>query len=189
MTKDNHLLGSFELSGIPPAPRGVPQIEVTFTIDANGILAVAAKDKSTGKSNSITIKNEKGRLSREEIDRMVDEAKRFEEEDNRMRAKVAARNGLEAYALSVRAALDEHGAKLEEADRQEAKRAVDECLAWLEKNQTADKDEIDYQEKELKSVANRIMTKLHGGGPQPSGCGQQAGAQQNYGGPTVEEVD
>ena len=101
MTKDNHRLGTFELTGIPPAPRGVPQIEVTFDIDANGILNVSAMDKSTGKSKSITIKNEKGRLSQSEIDRMVNEAKQYEAEDNAQREKAAARNALEAYVFQV----------------------------------------------------------------------------------------
>lgn len=93
MTKDNNVLGKFELTGIPPAPRGVPQIEVAFELDANGILKVSAADKGTGKSESITIKNDKGRLSQEEIDRMVEEAEKFAEEDKLQKEKIDARNG------------------------------------------------------------------------------------------------
>ena len=188
LTKDNHLLGHFELSGIPPAPRGVPQIEVNFEIDANGILSVSATDKSTGKKNSITIRNEKGRLSKEDIERMVNEAKQYEEEDKAMREKIAARNGLEAYALSVKSALEEHGEKLGVEDRETARRAIEECLQWVERNQTAEMEEIKDHEKTLKDVTQKIMTKMHQQGqPGPSSCGQQAGS--SYGGPTVEEVD
>ena len=108
MTKDNHLLGHFELSGIPPAPRGVPQIEVTFDIDSNGILNVSAKDKSTGKDNKITISNDKGRLSKEEVDRMVQEAEQHRAEDEQQRERVNARNSLEAYAFQMKSTIDEH---------------------------------------------------------------------------------
>ena len=190
MTKDNHLLGSFELSGIPPAPRGVPKIEVSFNIDANGILNVAAEDKSTGKKNTITIKNEKGRLSDAEIQRMLDEAKRFEEEDKQMREKVAAKCKLEGYAFQVKQALDEHGSKLDQADRDRARSACDETLTWVERNQTAEIDEIQAKEKELEGICRSIMSKLHGAGAQQPGgasCGQQAGSAHS--GPTVEEVD
>merc|ERR1711951_260540 len=107
MTKDNHQLGKFDLTGIPPAPRGVPQIEVTFDIDANGILNVSASDKSTGKQNKITITNDKGRLSKEEIDKMVGEAEKYAAEDEQQRQRVAAKNGLEAYVFSVKQALEE----------------------------------------------------------------------------------
>ena len=195
MTKDNHRLGTFELTGIPPAPRGVPQVEVTFNIDANGILSVSAEDKSTGKKNHITIKNEKGRLSDAEIQRMLDDAKKFEAEDKQMREKVAARCKLEGYAFQVKQALDEHGAKLEQTDRDRARAACDDTIGWIERNQTAEIDEIQAKEKELEAVCRSVMSKLHGAGSQP--CGQQASGpsaggfgQGNYpGGPTVEEVD
>ncbi|KAF8373536.1 hypothetical protein PRIPAC_79965 [Pristionchus pacificus] len=191
LTKDNHQLGNFELSGIPPTPRGVPQIEVVFEIDANGILAVTATDKSTGKKNAITIKNEKGRLSKEEIEKMVQDAAKYEEEDRKTRDRVAARNGLEAYALAVRSALEEHGGKLESNDREEGKRAVDETIQWIDRNQAADKDEIDFKEKELKGICQKIMAKLHGSNGNQQNCGQQAGGFGgfNNNGPTVEEVD
>ncbi|GMR49077.1 hypothetical protein PMAYCL1PPCAC_19272 [Pristionchus mayeri] len=189
LTKDNHLLGSFELSGIPPAPRGVPQIDVVFEIDANGILAVSATDKSTGKKNAITIKNEKGRLSKEEIERMVEEAAKYEEEDRKTRDRVAARNGLEAYALAVRGALEEHGEKLERKDREDGKRAVDETIEWIERNQCAEKEEIEFKEKELKGISQKIMAKLHGANGGSQNCGQQAREGGFNNGPTVEEVD
>ena len=107
MTKDNHLLGKFELSGIPPAPRGVPQIEVTFDIDANGILNVSAQDKSTGKQNKITITNDKGRLSKDEIERMVNEAEKYKADDEQQRERISARNALESYAFNMKSTVDD----------------------------------------------------------------------------------
>lgn len=121
MTKDNNLLGKFELTGIPPAPRGVPQIEVSFELDANGILKVTAGDKGTGKAESITITNDKGRLSQEEIDRMVEEAAKFADEDKAMKAKIEARNGLENYAFSLKNQVNDKdglGGKIEEDDKE-----------------------------------------------------------------------
>ncbi|PIC38284.1 hypothetical protein B9Z55_010344 [Caenorhabditis nigoni] len=192
MTRDNHRLGTFELSGIPPAPRGVPQIDVTFDIDANGILNVSAVDKSTGKSNKITIQNEKGRLSQADIDRMVNEAKQFEKEDAEQRDRVSARNQLEAYAFQVKQALDEHGSKLPSDDSTRAKEAVEETLRWLDANSLAEKDEIEAKDKELKGVCQSILTEMHQGS-QPSGCGNPESSgfnSSNYPqGPTVEEVD
>ena len=106
MTKDNNLLGKFELTGIPPAPRGVPQIEVTFDIDANGILNVSAADKSTGKENKITITNDKGRLSKDEIERMVNDAEKYKEEDDKQKSRISSKNGLESYAFSMKVSLN-----------------------------------------------------------------------------------
>ena len=120
MTKDNNLLGKFELTGIPPAPRGVPQIEVSFELDANGILKVTAGDKGTGKAESITITNDKGRLSQEEIERMVEEAAQFAEEDKAMKAKIEARNGLENYAFSLKNQVNDEsglGSKIDQDDK------------------------------------------------------------------------
>lgn len=121
MTKDNNLLGKFELTGIPPAPRGVPQIEVSFDLDANGILKVSAADKGTGKAESITITNDKGRLSQEEIDRMVAEAEQFAEEDRAARSKIEARNALENYAFSLKNQINDEsglGGRLDDDDKE-----------------------------------------------------------------------
>nr|AXU24957.1 heat shock protein 70-3 [Cyrtorhinus lividipennis] len=188
MTKDNNLLGTFDLTGIPPAPRGVPKIDVTFDLDANGILNVTAKDSSSGRSRNIVIKNDKGRLSKEEIDRMVNDAERYKDEDDRQRERVAARNQLEAYIFSVKQAIDEAGDKLTPADKETAKAKCDDALKWLDANSLADKEEYQHKLKELQNECVGFMKKLHQG-EQP-GCGQQAGqggCQQ--GGPTIEEVD
>ncbi|GIY34428.1 heat shock protein 70 B2 [Caerostris darwini] len=186
MTKDNHLLGKFQLSGIPPAPRGVPQIEVTFDMDANGILNVSAMDKSSGKSQSITITNDKGRLSKEEIERMLNEAKQYEKQDAEQREKVAARNNLESYVYSVKQAADSASDdKLSSADKTKVKEACDNAINWLDNNTLAEKDEIEHKLKEVQSELGPIMTKMHqaGGNSNP---GQQSGTTS---GPTIEEVD
>merc|ERR1712001_658030 len=145
MTKDNNLLGKFHLDGIPPAPRGVPQIEVTFDIDANGILNVSAQDKSTGKSNQITITNEKGRLSQAEIDRMVQEAEKYAAEDEANKNKIEAKNGLENYCFTLRNTMQEDKLqdKFEGGDKEKIEAAVQETLDWLDKNQLAEKDEFE----------------------------------------------
>ncbi|CAH4036651.1 heat shock protein 68-like [Pieris brassicae] len=182
MTKDNNLLGTFDLTGIPPAPRGVPKIDVTFDMDANGILNVSAKENSTGRSKNIVIKNDKGRLSQAEIDRMLAEAERYKEEDEKQRQRVAARNQLESYVFSVRQALDDAGAKLPDQDKDSARSQCDEAIKWLDNNTLAEKEEYEHKLKELQRVCSPIMSKLHGaGGAAPSG------GQSN--GPTVEEVD
>merc|ERR1711953_635541 len=194
MTKDNNLLGKFHLDGIPPAPRGVPQVEVTFDIDANGILNVSAQDKSTGKSNKITITNEKGRLSQAEIDRMVQEAEKYAAEDEANRTKVEAKNGLENYCFTMRNTLQEEKLqdKFEADDKSKIETAVQEALDWLDKNQLAEKDEFEGKQKELEGVVNPIMMKVYqaagGAGEMPSG-GMPGAAPGGAGGPTVEEVD
>lgn len=184
MTKDNNLLGRFDLNGIPPAPRGVPQIEVTFDIDANGILNVSAEDKSTGKSNKITITNDKGRLSKEEIDRMVSEAEKYKEADDQQREKVTAKNQLENYIFSVRMAINDAGDKLSQDEKDKVLNKCEETLKWLEANTLAEKDEYNFHMKSLQEVASPVMSKLHGGGAQSGG--KEGGSAQ---GPTVEEVD
>ena len=192
MTKDNNRLGQFDLSGIPPAPRGVPQIEVTFDLDANGILNVSAKEMSSGKEKNITIKNDKGRLSQAEIDRMVSEADRFREEDDKQRERIAARNQLEGYCFQLKQTLDTAGDKLSESDRNTVKDKCDETLRWLDGNTMAEKDEFEHKMKELNQVCSPIMTRLHQGSTPGAGatsCGQQAGGFGGRGGPTVEEVD
>lgn len=172
MTKDNHLLGKFELTGIPPAPRGVPQIDVTFEIDANGILQVSAEDKGTGKSEKITITAEKGRLSDEEIERMVQESEVYAEEDAKMKERIDKRNGLEGYAYSLRNTLsdEEKGVadKIDDDDKETLEEAIREVLDWIDDNQEADAEEYDEKQKELEGVANPIMQKIYqqsGGAP------------------------
>ena len=194
MTKDNNLLGKFHLDGIPPAPRGVPQIEVTFDIDANGILNVSAQDKSTGKSNQITITNEKGRLSQSEIDRMVSEAEKYAAEDEANKKKIEAKNGLENYCYSMRNTLQEEKLqdKFEGDDKDKIEKAVQEALDWLDRNQMAECDEFEAKQKEIEGVVNPIMMKVYqgaggGGMPDMGGMGG-AGAPPPAGGPTVEEV-
>merc|ERR1719422_2326648 len=187
MTKDNNLLGKFQLSGIPPAPRGVPQIEVTFDIDANGILNVTAQDKSTGKSSNVTIKNDRGRLSQADIDRMLAEAERYKDEDDRQRARVAARNQLESYVFNVKQALEEAGDKLPKEDKDPVMQACTEALAWLDNNSLAEKDELEHRLQELQKMASPVMAKLHGQG-QNQGQGSGSGSQTGRG-PTLEEVD
>merc|ERR1719215_903751 len=170
MTKDNNLLGKFHLDGIPPAPRGVPQIEVTFDVDANGIINVSAQDKST----QITITNEKGRLSQAEIDRMVQEAEKYREEDESNKAKIEAKNGLENYCFTMRNTLQEEKLqdKFEGDDKDKIEKAVQEALDWLDKNQMAEKDEFEAKQKELEGIVNPIMMKVYqaaGGGGMPEG--------------------
>jgi len=177
MTKDNHLLGKFELTGIPPAPRGVPQIDVTFEIDANGILQVSAEDKGTGKAEKITITAEKGRLSEEDIERMVREAEEFAEEDKKVKERVDARNGLESYLYNLKNTLDdeEKSSKIKADDKKELTDAVDEILDWLEENGDAEKEDFDAKQKEIEAVANPIMRNMY----QEGGAGG-AGKEEDY---------
>jgi len=172
MTKDNNLLGKFYLEGIPPAPRGVPQIQVTFDVDSNGILNVSAKDLGTNKESSVTITNEKGRLSQEDIDRMVNEAEKYKDEDDRVKEKVDARNGLESYAYSVQSSLDEDKLKsvVSEDELKSVRDKVEEVLQWLENNYEAEKDAVEEQKKSLEDLYNPIITKAYqqgGGVPSP----------------------
>jgi len=163
MTRDNNLLGKFELSGIPPAPRGVPQIEVTFDIDANGILNVSAEDKTTGKKNKITITNDKGRLSKEQIERMVSEAEKNKDIDEKNRKRVEAKNGLENYAYSMRNTIRDEkvASKIAASDKEALEKAIDATIAWLDKNQLADVEEFEHQQKELEKVCTPIITKMY----------------------------
>lgn len=190
MTKDNNLLGKFELTGIPPAPRGVPQIEVTFDIDANGILNVSAVDKSTGKENKITITNDKGRLSKEDIERMVNEAEKYKNEDEQQREKITAKNALESYCFNMKSTVEDEKLKdkINESDRTTVLNKCNEVIAWLDANQLAEKDEFTDKQKELESVCSPIITKLYqAGGAAPPGAAP--GGAQPAGGPTIEEVD
>ncbi|KAL1971695.1 hypothetical protein VTN31DRAFT_2316 [Thermomyces dupontii] len=176
-TKDNNLLGKFELTGIPPAPRGVPQIEVTFDMDANGIMNVSAVEKGTGKSNKIVITNDKGRLSKEEIERMVAEAEKFRAEDEAEKARIGAKNGLESYAYSLKNTINEGKLSISDSDKEKLKSKIDEVINWLDNNQTATKDEYEEQQKELESIANPIISAAYGGaGGVPPGAAGAAGA-------------
>jgi len=170
MTKDNVLLGKFELTGLPPAPRGVPQIEVTFEIDANGIVNVGAEDKASGKSEKITITADKGRLSEEEIERMVQEAEEFAEEDKAQKEKVDARNSLEGYAYNMKNQINDEeklGGKIEDDDKETIEEAVTEAIDWLDENPDADPEEYKEKLKELEEKCNPIVQKIYaesGGG-------------------------
>nr|BAF95560.1 heat shock protein 70 [Plutella xylostella] len=218
LTKDNNLLGTFDLTGIPPAPRGVPKIDVTFDMDANGILNVSAKDNSSGRSKNIVIKNDRGRLSQAEIDRMLSDAEKYKDEDEKQRKRIAARNQLEAYIFSVKQAVEESGDKLSDDDKGTARRECEEALKWLDNNNLADQEEYEHRLKELQRVCSPIMTRMHGGGNpcngggmpggmpgggmggmpggmggMPGGMGGMPGGMPgdygNNSGPTIEEVD
>jgi len=170
MTKDNHLLGKFELSGIPAAARGVPQIEVTFEIDVNGILNVAAEDKGTGKKEQITITNDKGRLSQEEIERMVKEAEEAAEDDKKARERVEAKNQLENYVYQIRNTINDEEKmkdKLEDDDKATIEDAIKDTLSWIEDHLDGSKEDFDEQYHALEKVVQPIFAKLYGqaGGP------------------------
>jgi len=170
MTKDNHQLGKFDLNDINAAPRGVPQIEVTFEVDANGILNVAAEDKGTGKREAITITNDKGRLTPEEIERMVKEAEEYAEEDARLKDLVDAKNSLETYAYNMRNTIDDEdklGDKLSGEDKETIREAIDGALEWIEDNPAAAKEDFEDKLKELEDVCNPIVSQAYqaaGGG-------------------------
>ncbi|CAF0776389.1 unnamed protein product [Didymodactylos carnosus] len=201
MTKDNHLLGKFELSGIPPAPRGVPQVEVTFDIDANGILNVSASDKSTGRENKITITNDKGRLSKDEIERMVADAEKYKKEDETQRDRISAKNSLESYCFNMKSTISDEklADKLGADDKKTIEDTIETTLKWLEANQLAEKEEFEHKLKEVEKQCSPIITKLYGGaqgGGMPNmppggfpGAGGAAPGGSGAGGPTIEEVD
>uniref|UniRef100_A0A7S0MU54 Heat shock protein 70 n=1 Tax=Pyramimonas obovata TaxID=1411642 RepID=A0A7S0MU54_9CHLO len=202
-TKDNNLLGKFELSGIPPAPRGVPQINVCFDIDANGILNVSAEDKTTGQKNKITITNDKGRLSKDEIERMVQEAEKYKAEDEEHKKKVDAKNQLENYAYNMRNSINDEkvAGKIDADDKKKIEDAIEAAISWLEANQLAEVDEFEDKLKELEGLCNPIMAKMYQGGggmpggmPDMGGMGGDAGAPPpgaggSSSGPKIEEVD
>ena len=196
-TKDNNLLGKFELQGIPPAPRGVPQINVCFDIDANGILNVSAEDKSTGQKNKITITNDKGRLSKEDIERMVQEAEKYKAEDEEHKKKIEAKNGLENYAYNMKNTMndDNVGGKIDADDKAKITAAVEETISWLDGNQTAEIDEFEDKLKELEGICNPIISKMYqgagGAAPDMGDMGGDAGAEGPGAGPgpKIEEVD
>ncbi|CAK9870857.1 unnamed protein product [Sphagnum jensenii] len=196
-TRDNNLLGKFELSGIPPAPRGVPQITVCFDIDANGILNVSAEDKTTGQKNKITITNDKGRLSKDDIEKMVQDAEKYKSEDEDHKKKIESKNGLENYAYNMRNTIKDEkiASNLDPADKKKIEDAVEAAIQWLDQNQLAESDEFDDKMKELESICNPIIARMYQGG-----AGGPDGAAPSYGGgdddipssgagPKIEEVD
>ena len=186
MTKDNNMLGKFELSGIPPAPRGVPQIEVTFDIDANGILNVSASDTSTKKENKITITNDKGRLSKDEIERMVSDAEKYKADDEAQRDRIGAKNSLESYCFNMKSTIDDEKvrSKLSDEDRKAVSDACEETIKWLDANQTVEKDEYEDRQKEVEKICSPIISKMYGSGS------SQSGPTPGYSrGPTIDEVD
>jgi heat shock protein 5 len=186
MTKDNHLLGTFELSGIAAAPRGQPQIEVTFDIDVNGILTVRAEDKGSGQAEEVTITSDKGRLSEEEIERMVKEAEEMAEEDKAAKARVESKNGLESFVYSIKNQIREDDEKsfrdkLEPEEVEEIEAAIKETIEWLDDNMDADKEQFDEKKEELEKVVHPIFKKFQG---------QQAGGEGgDYGGEDEEMPD
>jgi len=181
-TKDNRLMGQFELSGIPPAPRGTPQIEVSFDIDANGILNVSAEDKGTGKSQKITIKNESGRMTQEEIEKMIADAEKFKEEDNKSRERVDAKNELENYLFTMKNTVNNKEMKMQEEDKKTINDVIQEKLSWLETNTTASTEEFRDVKKEVEDVVNPILQRGGGdmGQPPPNTPNNE---------PTIEEID
>ncbi|KAH8322490.1 hypothetical protein KR067_005910, partial [Drosophila pandora] len=190
MTRDNNILGKFELTAIPPAPRGVPQVEVTFDIDANGILNVTALEKSTGKENRITITNDKGRLSKDDIERMVNDAESYRQADEEQRDRVNAKNQLESYCFHLRSTLDDEQlrTRISDADRETILQRCNETISWLDANQLAEKQEFEHKQQELERICSPIMTRLY----QSAGMQQPPPAQSgnpSAGGPTIEEVD
>merc|ERR1711937_573040 len=169
---DNHLLGKFELGGIPPAPRGQPQIEVTFEIDSNGILNVAAEDKATGKSEKITITNDKGRLTEEQIEKMIKGAEMFADEDKKVRERVDAKNAFDGYLHSMRSAAEGSvdnkrlSDKFRDDDKDQIGEAIKDGQSWLDSNPEADAEDIKDKQKEVESVCAPIISKYYqaGGG-------------------------
>ena len=178
MTKDNHNLGKFDLTGIPSAPRGVPQIEVSFEIDVNGILKVSAEDKGTGNKEKITINNDQNRLTPEDIERMINDAEKFADEDKVMKDRVEARNELESYAYSLKnqiADKEKLGGKLSDEDKETIETAVTEQIEWLEANQEASVDDFKAHKKTLEEIVQPITSKLYGDQPPPQEGGEEGG--------------
>jgi len=163
----------FELSGIPPAPRGVPQIEVTFDLDANGILNVSAEDKTTGKKNKITITNDKGRLSKDEIEQMIRDAEKYKAEDEAHNAKISSKNHLESYTYSMRNTLNDAKLKekLEAKDKEAIEKVVNAAVSWMDDHPNAEKEEYETKQKEVEAICTPIITKLYQAGGAPGGPG------------------
>merc|ERR1711892_1616899 len=177
MTKDNHLLGKFELGGIPPAPRGQPQVEVTFEIDSNGILNVGAEDKGTGKAEKITITNDKGRLTEEQIEKMIKEAEQFADEDKKVKERVDAKNAFDGYLHSMRSAVEVSGEnkglneKLDSEEKEKIMDALKDGQSWVDSNPEADAEEVKEKHKEIEGICAPIISKYHGAGGGGDGAG------------------
>jgi len=175
MTKDNHILGKFDLNGIPPAARGVPQIEVTFEIDENSILSVTAHEKGTDKKETITITNDKGRLSKEEIDAMIRDAEKFADQDKELKEKIDAKNSLENYLYTMRNTIEDKeklADKIEDDDKETIKEALSDATDWLSSNEDAERDDFEAKLKDLQSICDPIISKVykeHGGAGGPGG--------------------
>ncbi|BFU22485.1 heat shock protein 70 family [Entamoeba histolytica] len=186
MTKHCNLLGRFELTGIAPAPRGVPQIEVTFDIDANGILNVTAEDKSSGKKNKITITNDKGRLSKEDIDKMIREAEKYKAEDEENKARIEAKNQIENMCYSMKNSIKEMGDKISEEDKKKAEEIIEKNLKWVDNNQNGSKEEYEKKKEEVEKEIGEIYSKITQGGR--GFTGTRSTEKENKG-PRIEEVD
>merc|ERR1712124_55765 len=177
MTKDNHQLGKFDMTGIAPAPRGVPQIEVTFEIDSNGMLNVGAEDKGTGKSEKITITNDKGRLTEEQIEKMIKEAEQFAEEDKKVKERVDAKNAFDGYMHSMKSAVEGSGEnkglseKLDSEEKEKIQDALKDGQEWLDSNPEADAEEIKDKHKEIEGICAPIISKYYGQGGGGGGGG------------------
>jgi L1 cell adhesion molecule like protein len=196
-TKDNNLLGNFQLEGIPPAPRGVPQIEVSFDLDANGILNVSALEKGTGKSQKITITNDKGRLSKEQIEEMLRESEKYKEEDEKNRQRIEAKNELENYVYNARNSITQAETDAAKEIKPDVEKIVDSTTEWLDANTTASTEEYKDKKKEVEEELAPLMAKLYsGGGAPPGGMPPGAGPMPTGAppsssdkGPTIDEVD
>lgn len=192
-TKDNRLMGEFELSGIPPAPRGIPQIEVSFDIDANGIMNVSALDKGTGKSQNITITNESGRMTKEQIDDMIKEAEKFKEDDDAQRQRIESKNALENYLYNTRNSVNDENTKMDDTSKSTVNNLIDKQIKWMDNNMAASKEEFDDVLKDTQDVINPIMTKLYAnnsaGQPDEVSPGDTSGGGGSSAGPKIEEVD
>lgn len=164
MAENNHYLGEFDLAGIPPAPRGTASVIVKFEIDANGILKVSAEDKGSGSTGGVTITAEKGRLSEQDIARMVQEAEQFAEEDRKQKERVDARNKLESYLYGLKNTLEDEAKKVKPEDKKELMDLIDEKIEWMEKNPKA--DTVDYDEKrvEVERIANVVVKSMYADG-------------------------
>jgi len=190
-TRDNHRLGTFNLEGIPPAPRGIPQIEVTFDLDANGILNVTAEEKKTGIKNNVTITNDQGRLSKEEIDSMVKDSEKYAEEDKKHQELIEVKNKLESYSYNMKNTINDEKMKenISEDDRKIIEGAIDETTKWFDNNPNAEKNEYENKQQELENICNPIITKMYQGGNQSSMPKNTQEDLNTSDGPKVEEVD